>query len=301
MPVDRTLYSGLKPTKNYDPGTSLSLAVACELAYENKTAVKSMAQSWGFSQVESFEKKKSKDIDTQCYAMSSEDDIVVVFRGSDSAEDWLTNIQTVKDPGPLNKTDAHEGFQDALFPAVIAITDFLTTNGVESKRLWITGHSLGGALCCLYAGMLIENGFEVYGIYTFASPRPGTDDFAQQLNAAVKGPNWRVVNHQDIVPHVPPEPFFSHPGNRVILKETKRDTSSNSWWSERTGALKRFVELTGQAFKVAENHKLNAGDDSYIPRLKNNLASGQSKPNAAAAPSNLPRAAVKRRRRYKTR
>ena len=52
--------------------------------------------------------------------MAADNDVVVVFRGSDSKEDWFANFQASQDPGPLGGTRAHEGFQDALFPAVIA-------------------------------------------------------------------------------------------------------------------------------------------------------------------------------------
>ena len=60
--------------------------------------------------------------------------------------------------------------------------------------------------------MLIENDYAVYGVYTFAAPRAGDGHFAEQLDANVQGPHYRVVNKGDIVPHVPPEPFFSHAG-----------------------------------------------------------------------------------------
>jgi len=110
---------------------------------------------------------KKPDIDTQCYVMSNADNIVVVFRGSNSLEDWFANFQAVYDPGPLNNTKAHEGFQDSLFPAVIGITNLLDNVFSKNNKIWITGHSLGGALSSLYAGMLIENKYRVYGIYTF--------------------------------------------------------------------------------------------------------------------------------------
>ncbi|MBV1881685.1 MAG: hypothetical protein KUG82_08635 [Pseudomonadales bacterium] len=100
-------------------------------------------------------------------------------------------------------------------------------------------------MCSLQAGMLIENGYSVYGIYTFASPRPGDDQFATELNKKVLGSHYRVVNTGDIVPHVPPEPFFSHAGKRMILKSKKRETSNSSWFAERVMALGEFVKRTG--------------------------------------------------------
>ncbi|MBL4679813.1 MAG: lipase family protein [Pseudomonadales bacterium] len=204
--------------------------------------------------------------------MSDKKNIIVVFRGSDDLKDWFANFQAVKDPGPLKDTKAHEGFQDALYPAVIKLTEIIDRFGANSKKIWVTGHSLGGALCSLYAGMLIENSYSIYGVYTFASPRPGDESFATALNTRVSGPHYRVVNTGDIVPHVPPEPFFSHAGKRIILKNNKKETSKKSWFSQRIMALKIFVKNTGNLFDAADNHRLSADAESYIPRLIKDVA-----------------------------
>ena len=119
--------------------------------------------------------------------------------------------------------------------------------------------------------MLIENGIDVYGVYTFASPRPGSPSFEQQLNKNVTGPHYRVVNAGDVVPHLPPEPFFSHAGKRIILKHRRREATKTSWWGQRVSALKHFVAVTGNRFDVADNHRLAADDESYIPRLVRDL------------------------------
>ena len=214
---------------------------------------------------------KKPDIDTQCFVMSDNDNIVIVFRGSESLKDWFANIQTVYDPGPLKNTRAHEGFQDALFPAVISLTSLIDEIHSQDKKIWVTGHSLGGALSSLYAGMLIENNYKVYGIYTYASPRPGDGAFVEKLNARISGPHYRVVNYGDIVPHVPPEPFYSHPGKRVILKEEVKENSDDSWFAQRVEALKVFIANTSDSLDVGDNHRLSADGESYIPRLIKDL------------------------------
>jgi len=264
-------FAKLNAKKAYDEQNSLSLAIACDLAYSNKRKINSTVKSWGFNIIDVKSVKKGRDIDTQWYIMDDGKNIVVVFRGSDSGADWFANFQASQDPGPLKGTGAHEGFQDALYPAVIALTRHVREAEALSKRIWITGHSLGGALCSLYAGMLIENGIGVYGIYTFASPRPASPDFANQLNKLMSGPHYRVVNDGDIVPHLPPEPFFSHPGKRIILKTRKKEITKKSWLGQRIAALKHFIKVTGQKFDVGNNHRLSADDESYIPRLIKDL------------------------------
>lgn len=261
-------FEGIIQSDQYDEKTSLSLAIACDLAYEdNESKIASIVQSWDYK-FEGFRSvTKKPDIDTQCYIMSNEENIVIVFRGSESYQDWLSNFQTVYDPGPFKDTRVHEGFQDALYPSVISITNLLDEVITQEKKIWLTGHSLGGALSSLYAGMLIENKYSVYGIYTYASPRSGNGEFASKLNNRVVGPHYRVVNSGDIVPHIPPEPFYSHSGERIILKEEVRENSEDSWWNQRVEALKYFVKSTSNLLDIADNHRLSADGESYIPRL----------------------------------
>ncbi len=260
-------FVGLVAKSAYDEGTALSLAIATDLAYNGRTTIEKTARSWGFPDVAFFNIDKGLDINTQCFVMSDANNVVVVFRGSDKISDWLANFQASYDPGPLIKTSAHEGFQDALFPAVISITETLGRVDARNKKIWVTGHSLGGALSSLYAAMLIENGYSIYGLYTFASPRAGTASFANQLNAAVVGPHYRVVNDGDVVPHVPPEPFYSHAGDRIILKTRYKDRKKTSWLDQRVKALKKFIKMIDAKVDIIDNHVLSAKKNSYIPRL----------------------------------
>lgn len=77
-----------------------------------------------------------------------------------------------------------------------------------------------------------------------------------------------MVNSGDLLPQLPPEPFFSHSGKRIIVRDHCRDSSGRSWFSQRVAALRVFVKLVGQTLYIADNHRLNAGAESYIPRLR---------------------------------
>lgn len=289
-------YRGIKPGTTYDPGTALSLALVCQLAYEkNVTDIRSIAGSWGFeeSRVLYLKKTLGRDIDTSCVILGNDSDVIVGFTGSESANDWLSNFQASYDPGPMKGCNAHEGFQDALYPIVMSLTDAVQLVRDNRQRVWLTGHSLGGALCLLYAGMRLENKLDLHGVYTFGSPRPANDAFADKLKQQFAGPIHRVVNIGDIVPHVPPEPFFSHPGNRRILEKSKVTNAKSSWWKERVDALKYFVSQTGLGLKIADPHMLAASERSYIPKLLKDANRPAPKKKAAANPA--PRAVSKSR------
>jgi len=266
-------FTRISAKKSYDPETALSLAVACHQAYKKKSEIEQAALKWGFPKPRFITVSKGKTIDTQCFVMADDKNVVVVFRGTSSIVDWLTDFRAVREPGPLTqKALAHEGFQDALFPAVIALTDAVDTFRTHDQKVWVTGHSLGGALCSLYAGMLLENKVPVYGIYTFASPRPGDSDFVDALDAAVPGPHYRVVNEGDIVPHVPPEPFFSHAGKRIILYKKKREQSKKAWKELRHKMFGELMDMTGRPWEIADNHVLDDPESGYLVRLKADLS-----------------------------
>ncbi len=265
-------YSGLVARAKYHAPTALSLAVLCDLSYKPAAQAKAGAAQLGYSKSAFVNVRKAKDIDTQCLIIGDAENVVVVFRGSDDINDWFANFQAVRDPGPLTNTKAHEGFQDALFPSVIQVTNAIDGMLDNNQRIWVTGHSLGGALTSLYSAMMFEAGYTVYGIYTFASPRPGDDPLAKALdtkmNKVSKGPHHRVMNNNDIVPHLPPEPFFSHSGNRMILKKNSQDTKLKPWRQLKVTIFRRLMNLTGGIWNVKNNHILG-GEHGYIQRLVN--------------------------------
>ena len=67
----------------------------------------------------------------------------------------------------------------------------------------MTGHSLGSALATLFVMENKEkNKFNITTICTFASPRVGDADFAEQFDALPLD-SWRIVNCLDLVPKLP--------------------------------------------------------------------------------------------------
>ncbi|XP_057958863.1 uncharacterized protein LOC131151613 isoform X2 [Malania oleifera] len=97
-------------------------------------------------------------------------------------------------------------------------------NGVELLPEWhvyVTGHSLGGALATLLAlelssSQLAKHGAISVTMYNFGSPRVGNKRFAELYNEKVKD-SWRVVNHRDIIPTVPRLMGYCHIAQPVYL------------------------------------------------------------------------------------
>ena len=165
----------------------------------------------------------NKGRDTQAYIFRTRQFMVLAFRGSQEPKDWLTNFTTqlrnltIRKNGVTSvssyKGRVHAGFflawaiiENAVLGQISQWQLEAAEKGERLPPLYITGHSLGGALATIAAAALSDNGVEVAGVYTFGQPRVGDRLFVSQLNSHINGKVFRFVNNNDIVPHVPP-PF----------------------------------------------------------------------------------------------
>ncbi|MBD2175958.1 lipase family protein [Pseudanabaena sp. FACHB-1998] len=296
-------------TNNYSPKDAIALASACALAYAyspkdgqvywekdgNQYSQPFDQASWGFTNFQFFNKNLGVSIDTQGFVAEKEENLIIAFRGSESTTDWLTNIKLVTDPGPLLNSRVHEGFQDALYPVVISIISAIYQfDPNRTKNIWITGHSLGGALAVLMTAMLSIEKVNVRGLYTFGAPRVGNKNFANLLEANFQGTHFRVVNQGDLVPHVPFEAQgFYHAGKRIIFdingdrlkgdtdekwNKLKEQNEKESILNEVVYDVRNFKDFFAAWFKLIPQKELAVKEyhvllskDGYLARLKKDL------------------------------
>ena len=134
----------------------------------------------------------------------SSNHVVVVFRGTESPEDWLSNAsfkQTAAAfPASTSWGNVEDGFWKLYQQCSPSIRNAVKSAGA-GVNIFVTGHSLGGALATLAAADLAVAQIPA-ATYTFASPRVGDPAFAIEFNKSVPT-CWRVVNTEDIVTTVP--------------------------------------------------------------------------------------------------
>ena len=121
--------------------------------------------------------------------------LVLAFRGTQpDIKDVLTDIKV-----DLVNADcggrAHRGFLEAFAKVKQQISNALQQ--YKGQPLYITGHSLGGALAMLATRMLASD--SMGACYTYGCPRTGDDEFFK----GIKTPVYRVVNAADGVARVP--------------------------------------------------------------------------------------------------
>lgn len=144
------------------------------------------------------------------YVVSVGDVAVVVFRGTDDPGDWLANLDRfiAKTPdGP-----AHRGFYSAYIPLSPQVDELVQAS--EAKLVWVTGHSLGGALAVLCGYELAQDAaIEVAGLMTFGQPMVARSPLTNRIEELLPSRYVHFANNQDIVTRVPPS--FDHCGSLV--------------------------------------------------------------------------------------
>jgi predicted lipase len=121
--------------------------------------------------------------------------LVLVFRGTEptSLEDIKTDIKANLVPSGKGGR-IHKGFKESFELIEKRLEEELAKYESEKLPLYITGHSLGGALALVAAKYMCSD--STGAVYTFGGPRVGDDEFFENL----KTPVYRVVNQADAVP-----------------------------------------------------------------------------------------------------
>lgn len=137
---------------------------------------------------------------------------VLAFRGTELSEpsDIKSDLIAGKNNAEVGGK-VHCGFRKECNKVSSEIFESIKNLTPESE-LYITGHSLGGAMSTIYASRLQD--YHPVTLVTFGSPRVGTQKFVDELTA----PHYRVVNDIDIVTDAPPRFMkFRHHGQEVHL------------------------------------------------------------------------------------
>ena len=216
--------SGLEPfvpdeMHSFHQGNALWLAEFSRLIYrqdstEKKPAlIASRAELLASRGWEEIDFLKVNSVEVAIFRSSVRGCAVLVFRGTLGLIDTLTDMNTLmsdcRGPGKI-----HKGFRkdiDRVWPLILEKLKSLDV------PLFITGHSLGGALATLSAGLLKQDTRmpRPSAVYSFGSPRVGDREFSESLDGIF---HCRMVNANDVVPTVPlpfsvkPFPAYQHTG-----------------------------------------------------------------------------------------
>lgn len=205
-------------------------------------------------------KKKTKcDWNSNCFAFISKSTtskaIVVAFRGSKSSKHVIK--QALENLVLFKKTvlggsvyryfyNAYRSFQ----PEIKRILKCLVKDN-PTYDIWVTGHSLGGAIASVFSAKLLDKKIippEKLKTIVFGMPRVGTYNYARSFDKLHKH-SFRVVHRNDAVPHLPPCLAFGPNQDCVGLKITTYPYHHGTevWYDNNMSSeLKPYKVCTGK-------------------------------------------------------
>jgi triacylglycerol lipase len=187
---------------------------------------------------------------------------VLAFRGTEGKEllDTDLNLRLVPLPG-ISGVMVHCGFLEVFSRRKTEIEAAVNESVPSTLGLYITGHSLGGALAQIAAAAL--NRDNLAACYTFGSPRVGTAGFDEQ----VKCPHYRVINNWDLVPGLPLALFrgYRHNGDPRLL------TPKTSFALRRDRYADFLYNIAAIVLVTLRTSKLLINDDHMIWNYRKRL------------------------------
>ena len=242
-------------------------------------------------------------VGTQGFVAGSREAVIVAMRGSVDWIDYLVDFHFFLQPGaPWGFAGrVHSGFANALSSVWGELERAVTEMTREGQVVWLTGHSMGGALATLAAARLVGLGVRLGPLYTFAAPRPGDEELCREVSDRLQGELVRVVHGNDLVPRLPPtsgaaesfsellplglgkrfaqklvrEMRFAHPGSLLLLPATEPGLLSAqaamdedvSYWRDLTlqAAPQNFIEFI---IALSRRQTLLHNEKSYLCQLE---------------------------------
>jgi len=223
-------------------------------------------QAAGYSAGARFDDKATG---TQGLLLEHADHRVLAFRGTEPSEfvDIQTDLKRTLVAFPNSVLDAgagrvHQGFAQGLAGVWAQVIDALRA-GDAARPLIVTGHSLGGALAVLAAFALRQQStpLHVQGVYTYGQPRAGDAAFAEAYDSLFRLRHWRMVNHRDAVPRLPPRKMgFRHTGRVLYFGPDGTPSVDPSRWFRLLDLIPIDADMdwSSQVSEFATDHAIAA-------------------------------------------
>ncbi|KAK9829422.1 hypothetical protein WJX72_005758 [[Myrmecia] bisecta] len=219
-----------------NPRDAHFMCLASKLAYEDMRVITDVVQNrWRmqlhqYAHVPAHLNKAGYVPDLVWFACSNESALVLAFRGADPFNQFSRNSEI---PIAMSEVSGmggvHDGFLRGLFQTAPhhpkqfiygRLVELLQSQGA-GKKLYITGHSLGGALACVFAQTLQarspETAQRIGGIFTFAAPLIGDAEYCRIYNRAYAGRSFRYVCGADMVAKLPAGFGYVHTDSERLI------------------------------------------------------------------------------------
>ena len=242
LPIERYVSDAFEPFvggREFSLGNAKAMAWMSQLAYETDEPDKiaKILSDRGLTLVDGGVLiRKAKTVlpmaDTHCFvARHNQTGIAIVaFAGTDplSLANWISDFDARLD----RTAGVAEGYAAAADAVAADLRQLLARSVPPDGKVFVTGHSLGGAVAALIAAGIntdTEHRFSVEAVYTFGMPRPGGLPLVESYGRdGLAMRTYRMVHGDDIVPTVAPSSFgFLHLGRLLSCLRSAKFVAAN--------------------------------------------------------------------------
>lgn len=177
-------------------------ALYAALAYSPKNKLEDQIQHWGLpaDSLHVFVHDNHDAHDNHyAFLLITDEWHIIAFRGTNDKKDWSDNVNFI--PVETEWGVVHKGFGEAVDSLWPMIIEAVKHSG-KDRPIWLTGHSLGGAMAQLAGARLLQDGIKLAGVITFGQPPAGYRTFAKRYDLEFGDDFLRFVDNVDIVPKV---------------------------------------------------------------------------------------------------
>ena len=239
-----------------------SLAIARDLAGFSAVAYEPSIHGAGITVLE------VPELSLRAVIAPYDDHTEIAIRGTVNLEDWILDLDVRKEPLDYalpNGVLVHAGFLKSAKALLPQIFVELGSRGL-AKPIYVTGHSLGGAVASVIAYFLRREGYQVAAVYTFASPRVGNAKWRKVYTKALGDVSYRVIAAGDLVPLLPGLlDGYRHVGQEILLTEHGIFARPPHWWEIMQDSWRVLNAVgRGNAAPIVKLHSINR---DYLPLL----------------------------------
>ncbi len=239
--------------------------------------------------VKGFKFIENKQTETQLfhYKIPETKTLVISFRGTEpnKVKDILTDAKfrlaeesfALKGESEQKKLEIHRGFYGSLQSIWSKGTSDQDLDGYledavkssDTEEVWITGHSLGGALATLASIKVREYiPADKVHLFTYGCPRVGNDSIVSLFKDSDGGTGinaYRYVNNEDLVTRVPPRVVgYKHVGQVLYFKANgELQEGVQGWWRFLKTVVNASEDFKDGLGQTAQDHSMVR----YIQRL----------------------------------
>ncbi|MBW8191962.1 lipase family protein [Neiella marina] len=201
----------------------------------------------------------------QAALIEHQDYLCISCRGTDELADWLDNIKAFPSEQLFGKF--HRGFWHSVEDIWAPIAERLAAVQAQQQQqkgrklpVFITGHSLGGAMAVIMAAKFVHADEPFTSVYTFGQPRAMTRETARLFNVECGERVYRFHNNNDMVTRVPARAMgYSHVGCYLYISEEKSIHREPGFWF-------RFLDAIDGAVAAVKEKGLDGIEDHGMAR-----------------------------------